>query len=154
MSDPTPFTISASDVDLADLHRRLATTRWPNEEPVDDWTQGIPLDYVKEVCAYWADGYDWRKREARLNAFPQFTTPIDGVDIHFVHQRSPVENALLCRWTLPADVPKSSVTKRLPKSMHSTKLVTLVHKCAPISKMIYNRIKSPVTKRSPKSKMI
>jgi len=94
MSDPTPFTISASDVDLADLHRRLATTRWPNEEPVDDWTQGIPLDYVKEVCAYWADGYDWRKREARLNAFPQFTTPIDGVDIHFVHQRSPVENAL------------------------------------------------------------
>ena len=94
MSAVTPFTISASDAELEDLRRRLAATRWPDEEPVDDWSQGIPLAYVKEVCAYWADGYDWRKREALLNAFPQFTTEIGGLGIHFVHARSPEENAL------------------------------------------------------------
>ncbi len=94
MSAVTPFTISASDVELEDLRRRLAATRWPDQEPVDDWSQGIPLTYVKEVCAYWADGYDWRKREALLNAFPQFTTEIGGLGIHFVHARSPEENAL------------------------------------------------------------
>ena len=94
MSAVTPFTISASDAELEDLRRRLAATRWPDEEPVNDWSQGIPLAYVKEVCAYWADGYDWRKREALLNAFPQFTTEIGGLGIHFVHARSPEENAL------------------------------------------------------------
>jgi len=94
MSAVTPFSIAASDEELEDLRRRLHATRWPNEEPVDDWSQGIPLSYVKEVCSYWADGYDWRKREALLNRFPQWTTPIDGLDIHFVHARSPEENAL------------------------------------------------------------
>ena len=94
MSAVTPFSIAASDEELEDLRRRLHATRWPNEEPVDDWSQGIPLSYVKQVCSYWADGYDWRKREALLNRFPQWTTPIDGLDIHFVHALSPEENAL------------------------------------------------------------
>ncbi len=93
MSDITPFSISVSDSELADLRQRLEATRWPNEETVDDWTQGIPLAYVKEVCAYWSSDYDWRKREAKLNAFPQFTTNLDGLDIHFVHVRSPEPTA-------------------------------------------------------------
>ena len=94
MSDIHSFEISASEEELDDLRRRLKATRWPNEEPVDDWSQGIPLSYVQEVCAYWADGYDWRKRESLLNRFPQFTTEIDGIDIHFVHARSPEKTAL------------------------------------------------------------
>ena len=94
MSDVHSFEISASEEELDDLRRRLKATRWPNEEPVDDWSQGIPLSYVQEVCAYWADGYDWRERESLLNRFPQFTTEIDGIDIHFVHARSPEKTAL------------------------------------------------------------
>lgn len=89
-----PFTIEVADDVLDDLRRRLHNTRWPEAEPVDDWSQGIPLSYVQEVCDYWADEYDWRAREAALNRFDQFITEIDGVDIHFVHMRSPHENAL------------------------------------------------------------
>jgi pimeloyl-ACP methyl ester carboxylesterase len=89
-----PFRISASDADLEDLRRRLRATRWPERETVADWTQGIPLAYVQEVCGYWADKYDWRAREARLNQFPQFRTQIDGLGIHFVHARSPHADAL------------------------------------------------------------
>ena len=71
MSDAiTPFRIAASDAQLDDLRRRLRATRWPEREAVDDWSQGIPLAYVQEVCAYWAEKYDWRAREARLNALP------------------------------------------------------------------------------------
>ena len=70
MSDTlTAFQIAASDEELEDLRRRLRATRWPEAAPVDDWSQGAPLAYVQEVCAYWADGYDWRKREALLNRF-------------------------------------------------------------------------------------
>lgn len=96
MSDTTirPFRIAATDAELADLTRRLDATRWPDAETVDDWSQGIPLSYVREVCAYWAHEYDWRAREARLNALPQFLTEIDGLDIHFVHARSPHPEAL------------------------------------------------------------
>ena len=94
MSQPTPFRIQASDDELEDLRRRLRHTRWPDAETVDDWSQGIPLAYVKEVCTYWAEKYDWRAREARLNEFPQWTLPVDGVDVHFVHARSPHEDAL------------------------------------------------------------
>jgi pimeloyl-ACP methyl ester carboxylesterase len=90
----TPFRISAKDADLEDLRGRLRATRWPERETVDDWTQGIPLAYVQEVCSYWADKYDWRAREARLNQFPQFRTEIDGLGIHFVHARSPHPEAL------------------------------------------------------------
>ena len=89
-----PFTIRASDEDLEDLRRRLRATRWPDAETVDDWSQGIPLDYVQEVCRYWADNYDWRASEKRLNQFPQFLTQIDGCDIHFLHVRSPRADAL------------------------------------------------------------
>jgi pimeloyl-ACP methyl ester carboxylesterase len=94
MSDPKPFEIHASDAELEDLRARLRATRWPETETVDDWSQGVPLAYLQEVCAYWADGYDWRAREAKLNAFPQFTHPVSGLDIHFVHVRSPEPNAL------------------------------------------------------------
>jgi pimeloyl-ACP methyl ester carboxylesterase len=99
MTDIRPFRIAAGDDELDDLLRRLAATRWPDPETVDDWSQGIPLSYLRDLCAYWADGYDWRAREARLNEFPQFTTPIgvDGcepVDIHFLHVRSPHDDAM------------------------------------------------------------
>jgi pimeloyl-ACP methyl ester carboxylesterase len=94
MSAPKPFEIHASDAELDDLRARLRATRWPESETVDDWSQGIPLAYLQEVCAYWADGYDWRAREAKLNAFPQFTHPVQGLDIHFVHVRSPEPSAL------------------------------------------------------------
>jgi hypothetical protein len=89
-----PFRIDVSDEVLADLKSRLDNTRWPEAELVDDWSQGIPLSYVREVCEYWADGYDWRERETSLNRFPQFMTNIDGVDIHFVHMTSPHPDAM------------------------------------------------------------
>ncbi len=88
-----PFRLAATDDVLDDLRSRLHNTRWPEAEPVADWTQGAPLAYVQEVCRYWADDYDWRAREAALNRFEQFMTTIDGLDIHFVHQRSPEPNA-------------------------------------------------------------
>jgi pimeloyl-ACP methyl ester carboxylesterase len=90
----TPFTIDVSDELLADLRRRLLETRWPEAELVDDWSQGTPLSYVQEVCDYWANSYDWRAREVALNRFDQFTTVIDGLDLHFVHVRSPHPDAL------------------------------------------------------------
>lgn len=98
MTDITPFRIDASDADLDELRRRLRDTRWPEVETVDDWSQGIPLSYVQELCRYWADDYEWRTREARLNEFPQFTTPIDipdveTIDVHFIHVRSPHDEA-------------------------------------------------------------
>ena len=93
MTDVRPFRIAVPDDDLADLRRRLAATRWPEAECVDDWSQGMPLSYTRELAAYWADGYDWRAREAALNRFDQFTTEIDGLDIHFIHQRSPHADA-------------------------------------------------------------
>jgi epoxide hydrolase len=90
----TPFTIDVPQADLDDLAERLRRTRWAEAETVDDWSQGIPLSYTKELCGYWADGYDWRAREAALNRFPQFRTEIDGLGVHFLHVRSPHEDAL------------------------------------------------------------
>ena len=87
------FEIQVPDADLADLKQRLARTRWPEAETVSDWSQGIPLAYVQELCAYWRESYDWRVVEARINALPQFVTTIDGVDIHFLHVRSPQDDA-------------------------------------------------------------
>jgi len=89
-----PFRISVPDADLTDLRERLSRTRWPERECVPDWSQGIPLDYTRDLAAYWADGYDWRAREAALNRFDQFVTDIDGVDIHFIHQRCANPDAL------------------------------------------------------------
>ncbi|HME46952.1 epoxide hydrolase family protein [Mycobacterium sp.] len=94
MTEIRPFRIAVPDDDLADLRQRLARTRWPDRECVGDWSQGIPLEYTRELAAYWADNYDWRVREAALNRFDQFTTEIDGLDIHFIHQRSPHPDAL------------------------------------------------------------
>jgi pimeloyl-ACP methyl ester carboxylesterase len=89
----TPFRIDIPDADLDDLADRLARTRWPERETVDDWSQGVPLAYVRELADYWASSYEWRAREAALNRFDQFTTEIDGLDIHFIHQRSPRADA-------------------------------------------------------------
>ena len=89
-----PYRIETSDAELEDLQRRLRATRWPEAETVGDWSQGIPLTYLKEVCEYWAEKYDWREREKRLNEAPQFRTEIDGLGIHFQHLRSPHEHAL------------------------------------------------------------
>ena len=84
-----PFRIAVGDDVLDDLRSRLRKTRWPETEPVEDWSQGVPLAWIRDICRHWAEGYDWRSREAMLNRFPQFMTAIDGIDIHFIHARSP-----------------------------------------------------------------
>ncbi|PSL53323.1 pimeloyl-ACP methyl ester carboxylesterase [Saccharothrix carnea] len=89
-----PFRIEIPDDELIDLRARLSRTRWPDAEPVSDWTQGVPLAYLEELCHYWATEYDWRATERRLNALPQFRTDIDGVGIHFLHVRSPHRSAV------------------------------------------------------------
>lgn len=94
VSEILPFRIAVPDADLADLRRRLAATRWPEAECVSDWSQGVPLAYTRELARYWAQDYDWRARETALNGFTQFITEIDGLDIHFIHQRSPHPGAL------------------------------------------------------------
>jgi len=83
-----PFKIAIGEDVLKDLKQRLANTRWPEKETVDDWSQGIPLAYTQEVCDYWLNSYDWRAREALLNKYPQFMTEFNGLDIHFIHARS------------------------------------------------------------------
>ncbi|MEU2154427.1 epoxide hydrolase family protein [Streptomyces sp. NPDC019396] len=90
----TPFRVETPESELEDLRLRLSRTRWPERETVSDWSQGAPLGYVQELCAYWADRYDWRATEARLNALPQFRTEIDGLGIHFLHVRSRHEHAV------------------------------------------------------------
>ena len=89
-----PFTIDVPDAVIDDLRERLRNTRWPEEELVDDWTQGVPLAYLRELCDHWANDYDWRARERALNRFDQFITEIDGVDIHVIHQRSSNPDAM------------------------------------------------------------
>jgi pimeloyl-ACP methyl ester carboxylesterase len=89
-----PFRYTASDAELADLRRRIDATRWPEEETVADFTQGVPLATTRKLAEYWLHHYDWRKCEARLNAQPQFLTEIDGLDIHFLHVRSKHASAL------------------------------------------------------------
>lgn len=103
MTDIEPFRIAVPDDVLDDLRTRLRATRWPEPETTAnaaadagdlDWSQGIPLTYTRELAAYWADEYDWRGRESALNRFDQFVTEIDGLPIHFIHQRSPHDDAL------------------------------------------------------------
>ena len=89
-----PFHVEIPEEQLDDLRRRIAATRWPSKELVDDRSQGVQLATMQELARYWATDYDWRKAEAKLNALPQFTTEIDGVDIHFIHVQSQHENAL------------------------------------------------------------
>jgi pimeloyl-ACP methyl ester carboxylesterase len=89
-----PFQIHVSDEALEDLRRRIAEAKWPKRETVTDASQGVQLATMQKLARYWATDYDWRKVEARLNALPQFMTNIDGLDIHFIHVRSPHPNAL------------------------------------------------------------
>ncbi len=96
--DVTPFRIAIGDAVLDDLRERLANTRWPERETVDGWGQGIPLAYLQEICDYWRTSYDWRAREAELNAFAQYRAHVRGgsdepLGIHFLHVRSPEANA-------------------------------------------------------------
>jgi epoxide hydrolase len=89
-----PFRVDIPQADLDDLQAKLARTRWPDQLPGVGWDYGIPLEYVQELAEYWRTGYDWRVHEQRLNAFPQFTTTIDGQRVHFVHIRSAEPGAL------------------------------------------------------------
>ena len=89
-----PFRIDIAQADLDDLHRRLANTRWPDEQPGSDWSKGVPLAYLRELAEYWHTAYDWRAMETSLNELPQFVTEIDGQTIHFIHQRSPEPTAM------------------------------------------------------------
>jgi pimeloyl-ACP methyl ester carboxylesterase len=89
-----PFTFQAPQAALDELRRRIAATRWPEKETVADSSQGVPLATMQDLARYWATDYDWRKAETKLNAFPQFVTKIDGLDIHFIHVRSKHPNAL------------------------------------------------------------
>ena len=97
MNDDTqihPFRIDVPQAQLDDLGDRLAATRWPDELPGVDWSYGVPVSYARELAEYWRTGFDWRSAEAELNAYPQFTTRIDGQNIHFIHARSPEPDAL------------------------------------------------------------
>jgi len=87
------FEVQINNAQVDDLRARLLRTRWPERETVEDWSQGTPLAYVREVCDYWASEYDMSRLGQRLNSWPQFLTEIDGVDIHFLHIRSPREDA-------------------------------------------------------------
>ena len=89
-----PFTVHVPQAKLDELRRRIAATNWPEQETVNDSSQGVPLATMQALARYWATDYDWRKAEATLNALPQFITEIDGLDIHFIHMRSPHEQAL------------------------------------------------------------
>ncbi|RPH56560.1 MAG: epoxide hydrolase, partial [Acidobacteria bacterium] len=96
MSDKTalrPFQVEFPEAELTELRRRISATRWPSKELVADRTQGVQLATLQALARYWTTEYNWRKCEARLNALPQFTTEIDGVEIHFIHVRSRHENA-------------------------------------------------------------
>ncbi|MBI5088230.1 MAG: epoxide hydrolase N-terminal domain-containing protein [Actinobacteria bacterium] len=95
MSDAIdPFTLAIPQEQLDDLARRLDATRWPERETVDDWTQGAPLDQVRALCDHWRHRYDWRRCEAQLNGLGQFRTELDGLNIHFLHVRSPHADAM------------------------------------------------------------
>ena len=87
-----PVRVEIPQADLDDLGDRIVRTRWPAERP-DGWSRGVPVEYLRGLASYWADGYDWRAAESRLNAVPQFTTTFDGQTVYFVHVRSPEPNA-------------------------------------------------------------
>ena len=93
-TERVPFRVDVPQADLDDLRERLRRTRWAERETVDDWSQGVPLAYLQEVCAYWESSYDWRRLEAQVNALPAFRTDIDGLAIHAVHVTSPESSAV------------------------------------------------------------
>ncbi|HEV3361515.1 MAG TPA: epoxide hydrolase [Pseudonocardiaceae bacterium] len=93
-TDIKPFTVDIDQADIDDLRERIGRTRWTSRQlPEAGWDRGVPVDAVRELAEYWATGYDWRAHEARINAYPQFTTEIDGATIHFLHVRSPEPGA-------------------------------------------------------------
>ena len=94
MTEIHPFTLAVDQAELDDLRDRLERTRWPEAELVEDWSQGAKCEKVRALIDYWRTCYDWRRCEARLNALGQFKTQIDGLDIHFLHVRSPNPDAL------------------------------------------------------------
>jgi pimeloyl-ACP methyl ester carboxylesterase len=94
VDEPVPFRVEFSDDAVADLRDRLRATRWPERETVDDWSQGVPRATLRELCRYWAGGYDFAAAQDRLNRFPQFHLDVDGLPIHFLHVRSPHADAL------------------------------------------------------------
>src|SRR3954469_4486153 len=89
-----PFHVDVPDAELAELRRRIDATRWPSSELVADRSQGVQLKTLQELARYWTTEYDWGRAGAKLNALPQFTTEIDGVDIHFIHVKSAHDDAL------------------------------------------------------------
>ncbi len=86
MPAPTPFTLHVPDTQIADLRARLANTRWPDEPPLEPWSTGTSVAYLRTLVDYWHSGFDWRAQEAALNRFRQFTVPLSGIDLHFIHQ--------------------------------------------------------------------
>ncbi|HEX5906014.1 MAG TPA: epoxide hydrolase N-terminal domain-containing protein [Propionibacteriaceae bacterium] len=92
--DLRPFQVETPEEELAELRPRIEATRWPSKELVADCPQGVQLATLQKLARYWTTDYDWRRCEAGLNALPQFTTEVDGVEIHFIHLRSRHENAL------------------------------------------------------------
>lgn len=82
---PKPFALAVPDQEIADLRDRLRLTRFPDQAPGEPWAYGTDLGWMRDLVAYWRDGFDWRAQEARLNAFPQFTAPLSGIDVHFLH---------------------------------------------------------------------
>ena len=93
MTELTPFTVKIDDAAIADLKARLHATRWPEQETVEDWTQGVPLSYQQRLMSYWADAYDHQRLANRLNAYDNFVTAVNGLDIHFLHVRSSHDHA-------------------------------------------------------------
>lgn len=93
-SDPRPFRVEIPQGDLDDLRRRLGQVCWPDELPGVDWSYGVPAGYLRELVEYWRTDYDWWAQEARINAYPQFTTTIDNQLVHYLHVRSPEPDAL------------------------------------------------------------
>jgi len=91
---PRPFRLEVPGASISELKERLARTRWPDEPPLEPWSTGASLAYVRELCAYWRERFDWRAWEAKLNAFPQFKAPLHGIDVHFIHVRSPDPKAM------------------------------------------------------------
>src|SRR4051812_1093040 len=94
VSSREAFRVCVPESDLLDLRARLAHTRWPEAAPAPGWTQGVPLDVMRDLCRYWASDYRWRDAEARLNAYPQYLVDLDGVRIHVLHARSARPGAL------------------------------------------------------------
>jgi microsomal epoxide hydrolase len=103
---PTPFSLTVPDAHIADLRERLARTRWPDEPPLEPWSTGTSVGYMRELAGYWQSGFDWRQWEAKLNGFRQFTVPVGGIDLHFIHEpgRGPSPMPLLLSHGWPGSV--------------------------------------------------